>query len=80
MFMYPWICIFIFISESFHYGTCFWIQIAKSASGQTLVIHGSMEKYPWNLDMMVETFTHVHGCTLILLCKSTGLWKQDGFP
>ena len=40
-----------------------------------------MEKYPQNLDMMIETFIHVHGCTLMLLCKSTGfLLKQDGFP
>ena len=37
----------------------------------TLVIHGSMDKYPWNLDMMMETFTHVqYGFP----------WKQDGFP
>ena len=56
-------------------------KIAKSVSGHTVVIHGSMNEYPWNLDMMMETFTHVHGCTLMLLCKSTGfLWKQDGFP
>ena len=56
-------------------------KIAKSVSKHTLVIHGCSNKYPWNLDMMMKTFTHVHGCTLMLLCKSTGfLWKQDGFP
>ena len=56
-------------------------KIAKSVSGHTLVIHGSMDKYLQNLDMMMETFTYVHGCILMLLCKSIRfLWKQDRFP
>ena len=44
-------------------------KIAKSVHGHTLVIHGSMDKYPWNLDMMKETFTHV---------QDGFPWKQDG--
>ena len=39
--------------------------IMELASG----IHGSMSKYPWNLDMMKETFTHV---------QDGFPWKQDG--
>ena len=63
-------CIFIFISENFHYGLrepASGSKIAKTVHGytsrvhgHTLLILGSMDKYSWNLDMMMETFPWIH--------------------
>ena len=75
MFIYPWILFLSSFQKAFIVKLASGSKIAKSVHEHTLVIHGSMDKYPWNLDMMIESFTHVRGCTLMLLCKSTGcLW------
>ena len=77
MLMYPWILYFVRILSLQTQGNL--LLDPKFQKMCTSVLHGSMDKYPWNLDMIMETFTHVHGYTLMLLCKSTGfLWKQDG--